>query len=258
MANARLIREVLLKLLGGSGQKKAVPVNPIQPGLAPNPNLPGRGAIGPGPSVVAPAKSKSTGTLEKTLRLREQRKGKGKQVAVREGPIPAPRDTSRRDAIVDRMRRGVIDREEDGFSMTENEFDRINIEGENEVDAWDLRFPIQTGVMPGQFDPDPVMNSIVGALTFQDGNIVITGSRGKTVHVHELTEESLRKIRAHPKTGEVSIMPQNIEKLPEAVLGDVVTQARKRVAQGEDPDGGVSFDLDAMLDDAIESSIKGQ
>ena len=142
--------------------------------------------------------------------------------------------------------------------MTENEFDRINIEGENEVDAWDLRFPIQTGVMPGQFDPDPVMNSIVGALTFQDGNIVITGSRGKTVHVHELTEESLRKIRAHPKTGEVSIMPQNIEKLPEAVLGDVVTQARKRVAQGEDPDGGVSFDLDAMLDDAIESSIKGQ
>ena len=122
--------------------------------------------------------------------------------------IPAPRNTTVKDNIVEKVRRGVTDRDETGFSMTENQFDQFNIDAEKATDA--ERFlgqPYQHAGLPGQFDEDPVMDMIISAMTYQDD--MISG-----IPINDLTEASLRKIQRNMKTGEIFINPKDVERLP--------------------------------------------
>ena len=137
-------------------------------------------------------------------------------VSTKLGPIPAPRSTVYKDNVMSKVQRGVSDREADGFSMTENQFDQLNIQGEIDADA--ARFagqPIQNKHIPGSLDADDAaLDMVMGVQMWQDGKIFIINSPDQFVHVNDLTDNSLRKIIQDPNTKDIVIAPNDIERLP--------------------------------------------
>jgi hypothetical protein len=157
-------------------------------------------------------------SLQEIIRFLEQERSKATNTSVApiDRSIPAPRNTTHRDNVVSKVQRGVNDREADGFSMTENMFDQLNIDGE--IAVGEARYggrPIQNKHIPGTLDADdPVLDMVMGVQKWQDGKIFIANSNGQSIDVNDLTENSLMKLIQDPVTKNIMISPVDIERLP--------------------------------------------
>ena len=195
--------------VGKSGVKELR--NPTFPNVL---NLGRHGTAG----VAIPKHKGGRMSLQEIIRFLEQERSKATNTSVApiDRSIPAPRNTTHRDNVVSKVQRGVNDRQEDGFSMTENMFDQLNIDGE--IAVGEARYggrPIQNKHIPGTLDADdPVLDMVMGVQKWQDGKIFIANSNGQSINVNDLTENSLMKLIQDPVTKDIMISPVDIERLP--------------------------------------------